>query len=170
MIGIVVVGFLFLITIVGLLASLSSGNIGDSERLAARLQSTQGIVSSAKSNIKNHQLRAINSNLNTFLTNTLRDLTPILAKHNIKINKLSKTILSAESNAEIMATLEDARLNATYDRIYASEMAHQLDITLILMQKIFKNTSDSNLKSALSTAYQSIQPTQKQFADYNAND
>jgi hypothetical protein len=49
-------------------------------------------------------------------------------------------------------------------------MAHQLDITLILMQKIFNSTSDSSLKSFLSTAYKNLQPTQKQFEDFNAND
>lgn len=170
MIGIIAVGFLILITIVGILASSTAGNIGDSERLAARLQATQDIIHSAKSNVKNHQLRAQNSNLNNYLTNTLRDLTPVLAKHNIKINSLSKTAINAESDAKILATLEDARLNAIYDRIFASEMAHQLDITIILMQKIYKSTSDSNLKSVLSSAYQSLQPTQKQFEDFNAND
>jgi predicted amino acid-binding ACT domain protein len=170
MIGVIAVGFLILITIVGLLASSAGGNIGDTERLAARLQATQDIVSSAKSNVKNHQLRALNSDLDIYLTNTLRDATPILAKHNIQINKLSKTVVSAESDAKILATLEDARLNAIYDRMYASEMAHQLDITIILMQKIFSSTSDSSLKGLLSNAYKTLQPTQKQFEDFNAND
>lgn len=170
MIGIIAVGFLFFITILGLLASMAGGNVGDSERLAARLQATQDIIQSSRPNVNNHQIRASNSVLDTYLTNTLRDLTPILAKHNINVNKLSKTTVNAESDAKILATLEDARLNATYDRIYASEMAHQLDITLILMQKIYKDTSDSSLKSVLSSAYQSMKPIQKQYEDFNAND
>lgn len=86
------------------------------------------------------------------------------------MNSLSKTVTSAESDTTILATLEDARLNATYDRIYASEMAHQLDITIILMQKIYKSTSDANLKSVLDTAYKSLQPIQKQFENFNEND
>jgi type II secretory pathway pseudopilin PulG len=170
MIGVIALGFLILITIVGLLASMAGGNIGDTERLAARLQATQDIVHSAETNVKNHQLRALNSDLDIYLTNTLRDAAPILAKHNIKINSLSKTVVSAESDTKILATLEDARLNAIYDRIYASEMAHQLDTTIILMQKIFKSTSDSGLKNFLSNAYKTLQPTQKQFEDFNAND
>lgn len=169
-VGIIALGFIVIITIIGLLASLATGNIGDTERLAARLQATQDIVDSAKTNVKNHQLRALNSSLDIYLTNTLRDATPILAKHNIKINSLSKSVVSAESDATILANLEDARLNAIYDRIYASEMAHQLENTTILMQKIFKSTNDSDLKSFLSNAYKTLQPTQKQFADYNAND
>jgi hypothetical protein len=80
LVGIIAIGFLVIISIVGLLASLAGGNIGDTERLAARLQATQDIVHSAKPNISNHELRALNSNLDIYLTNTLRDATPILAK------------------------------------------------------------------------------------------
>ncbi|MCX6728940.1 MAG: hypothetical protein NTV39_04220 [Candidatus Saccharibacteria bacterium] len=169
-VGIIAIGFLVLITIVGLLASLASGNIGDTERLVARLQATQDIVNSAKTNVNNHQLRALNSSLDIFLTNTLRDATPILAKKNIKIDNLSKTVVNAESDAKILATLEDARLNAVYDRIYASEMATQLENTTILMKKIFNSTNDKSLKSFLSNAYLTLKPTQKQYADYNASD
>jgi len=169
-IGIIAVGFLVIITIVGMLASAAGSNIGDSERLAARLQSTQSIILSSKPNVKNSQLRTLNTNLITYLANTQVDLTPILLKHNVKMNSLSKTVTSAESDTTILATLEDARLNATYDRIYASEMAHQLDITIILMQKIYKSTSDANLKSVLDTAYKSLQPIQKQFENFNEND
>lgn len=165
------IGVIVVITVLGIVASLATGNIGDTtERLAARLQATQDIVHSTKSNVKNHQLRALNSSLDIYLTNTLRDATPILAKHNIDINKLSKTVISAESDANILANLENARLNAIYDRIYASEMANQLENTTILMQKIFKSTNDKSLKSFLNNAYLTLQPTQKQFADYNASD
>ena len=134
------------------------------------MQATQSIVDSAKPNIKDTQLRELNSALDTYLTNTNRDLTPILAKHNIKVNSLSKSALKAESNANVLATLEEARLNAIYDRIYASEMAHQLDDTLVLMLKIEKSTSDSSMRTVLKTAIQSFQTTQKQFADFNTSD
>ncbi|HUC96426.1 MAG TPA: hypothetical protein VMR16_02045, partial [Candidatus Saccharimonadales bacterium] len=164
------VGVIIIVTILGILASLASNNIGDTQRLAARLLATQDIANSAIPNIKSSQLRGMNSSLDIFLTNTIRDATPILAKNNININKLNKNVTAAESDANTLATLNDARLNAIYDRIYAGEMAHQLDITIILMQQIYKNTGDSSLKNFLSNAYQSLQPTQKQFADFNATD
>jgi hypothetical protein len=170
MIGVIAIGFLILVTIVGVVASVASGSVGDTEKLAARLQATQSVVESAKPNIKNSQLRGFNSELSTYLITIVSNEAPILAKHNINVNKLSKNVIASESDAKILATLEDARLNAIYDRIYASEMAHQLDITMILMQKIYKSTNDSNLKNFLSNAYQTLQPTQKQFADYNATD
>jgi hypothetical protein len=39
-----------------------------------------------------------------------------------------------------------------------------------LIKKILKRTSDSGLKNFLSNAYKTLQPTQKQFEDFNAND
>jgi hypothetical protein len=169
-VGIFALAAILFVTIIGLIASFSSGNIGDTERLAARLQATQGIITAAKPNIKDHGLRGLTSSLNIYLTNTIRDATPILAKNNIKIGKLSKTAIAAESNSKILVSLEEARLNAIYDRIYASEMAHQLEITMVLMQKIFKSTNDKSLKTFLSSAYLNLQPTQKEFDKFNTSD
>lgn len=168
MIGAIAFGVILLITLLGVISSIASNNIGSTERLAARLMSTKGVVDSATPNIKSTKLRALNSSLGIYLTNTIRDATPILAKNNININKLDKKVTSAESNANMLATLEDARLNAIYDRIYASEMAHQLDTTLILMRQIFTDTRSATLKSFLDNAYKTLEPTQKDFAEFNA--
>lgn len=161
--GIAIIVLLIIIAIGSL-----SGGIKPAEQLAGRLLSTQGIVTNATSRIKDTQLLTINSELKIYLINTIRDITPLLTKQNININKLSSTVTKAESNATILATLEDARLNAEYDRTYAREMSYQLDTVLTLMQQISKNTSDSQLKNFLNDAYNNLAPTQKQFADFNA--
>lgn len=167
-IGALCLGVIIFIIILGIISSSLSNNIGSTERLAARLMSTKSTATLATSNIKSTKLRALNSSLGIYLTNTIRDATPILAKNNIKINKLSKKVTLAESNETILATLEDARLNAIYDRIYAGEMAHQLDTTLILMRQIFTDTRSATLKSFLDNAYKTLEPTQKDFAEFNA--
>lgn len=161
--GIAIVILLIIIAIGSL-----TGGIKPSEQLAGRLLSTQEISTDAKTKIKSNQLLTVNSDLNIYLINTIRDITPLLTKQNININKLSSTVTKAESSKTILTTLEDARLNAEYDRTYAREMAYQLDTTLTLMQQIFKTTSDSQLKTFLEDAYKNLVPTQKQFADFNA--
>jgi hypothetical protein len=168
--GTIIIGVILLFIIIGIIANISSNNNSDTERLAARILTTQSIVNSAQTNLKDSQLRGINSSLSLYLANTLVEATPILAKQNININKLNKNVISAESGTKTLATLNDARLNGIYDRIYASEMANQLENTIILMQKIYKNTNSSSLKSFLSSTYQNLQPTQKQFANFNADD
>jgi len=161
-------GAAFIIVIIlSIAVSLMTGS-GNVEHLAAKLNSTQSIAVSATDNLKDTQLRKLNSDLKLFLTNTIRDATPIFAKSGVKMDSLSASVTKAESNTPTLATLEDARLNAVYDMKYARVMAYQLDTVITLMQQIYKNTSNESLKSFLSSAYKSLEPTQKQFADFNA--
>lgn len=163
-----------LIAIIVLIILISIGNlfngVNPSEQLAARLIATQSVATDADSKIKSEQLLNFNSNLNIYLINTIRDIAPILAKDNIDTEKLSSSVTSAESTTQLMATLEDARLNAEYDRTYAREMSYKLDTILTLMRQIYENTGNSDLKTFLENSYKNLVPTQKQFADFNAAD
>lgn len=166
-IGMIVLGIIFLLSLIGVFASVASSNIAPTERLAARLLSTEDTSKKAVDNIKNPQLRALNSSLALYMTNTIRDITPILAKNNVKVDKLSKNVTAAESNTKMLADLEDARLNVRFDRVYANKMSTQLENVLILMRQIYKNTKSSELKNFLDKAYNTLEPTQKEFADFN---
>jgi hypothetical protein len=161
------IGLVILIMSFIIIGNLSSG-VGPLEQLAARLLATESTTNDATTKLKSTQLRTINSNLKSFLTNTIRDITPIIADENINIDKLDKKILSSESNTDMLAVLEDARLNVTYDRTYAREMAYQLDNIIILMNQINKNTTNNTLKTFLSDRTINLEPIQKDFADFNA--
>lgn len=138
------------------------------EQLAARLTSTQTIVASAKANLKSSELRGLNSNLGLYLTNTNRDISKPLLSAGVNTEKLDKNILSEESATPILDRLEDARLNAVYDRTYAREMAYQLETLITLMKQIYSNSGNKDLKAFLQTTYASLEPTQKAFAEFNA--
>lgn len=159
---------LIIIMIIVLTAGVLMGRIDSTEKLAARLITTESIADGATSKIKSTQLRALNSELKLYLTNTIRDIEPILTKDNIKIKKLNKKVTVAESGEKMLATLEDARLNAIYDRTYAREMAYQLDTILTLMHQISSSTRNKDLQSFLENSQKNLEPTQKQFADFNA--
>lgn len=138
--------------------------------LAARLQSIQDTSSKAAVSIKSTQLRAYNSNLTLYLTNTLRDYSKIMTASGTRIENLPKTITNAESNAEVLTKLEDARLNAVFDRTYANEIAYELETTLALMRSLSKSASSKSLKDQLSIAINNLIPIQKQFADFSTID
>ena len=146
----------------------SSGGTSPIQTLSARLVSTTNTVTSANKNIKNTKLRALNSSLNIYLSNTTRDLAPILVINKIDAKKPNKSITKAESNVAMLAVLEDARLNAVYDRVYAREMNTQLEKILLLMNQINKTTKSSQTKTFLDNAIKNLEPIQKQFADYNS--
>lgn len=141
-----------------------------SKQLAARLQSTEKIVGDAQTKISSSQLGAINSNLHIYLTGANLDIIAPLAKEGISTTKLDKNLIASEAGTAMINRLEDARLNAVYDRTYAREMAYQLQTILTLMHQILVSTNNKDLKSFLTNASTNLSPTQKQFAQFNAAD
>lgn len=137
------------------------------KQLAARLIGTETIATDASTKLKSTSLRALNSNLKIYLTNTNRDIAAPLAKDGIDAAKLDKSILSDESGSDVSTRLEDARLNGIYDRTYAREMAYRLATIMTLMKKIQGSTSNKTLQTFLLSAIANLEPTQKQFADFN---
>lgn len=159
-----------IILIFVLIFGLTKGNTQTTTRLAARLKDTSTIVNSATTKIKSSQLRALNSNLKSRLLNETTDIVPFLAKEGVKIDKIDKNITTSETSTKIMSVLEDARLNATYDRIYAREMAYKLSTVIVLMNKIKKASNSVSLKEYLTTSVNNLAPIQKDLADFNTID
>lgn len=167
--GVIAIGLVILICAIYVTSStISSSNT--TTKLAARLVVTEKIAKDSTSKIKSSQLRAINSELKTFLTNTIRDVEPLLVKENTKIKDLPKSLLNSNADTELINRLEDARLNAIFDRTYTREMAYELNNILNLMTDINKKTNNTSLKSFLSDSYTNLVPIQKQFADFESTE
>ena len=167
----VIGGGILLVAIVGLLMAFSGGGSGPTQKMqtfAARVQTLGKIVTSAQKNIKSNDLRGANSNLSIFLTNTGQGMTDPLEKNGISLTKLDKNIVAQENGDALTAKLEDARLNAVFDRTYAREMSYQLTTLKALMNSIFMNTKSKSMKDFLETTNDSLVPIKKQFDTFNA--
>lgn len=163
-------GLLFAI-IVGIFVISSSSGPGPTEKmqtLAARLLTLQTIATKAQKNIKSSDLRSTNSNLAIFLTNASRDIVDPLGKNGVDVKKIDKKITTAEDGAALTATLENARLNAVFDRKYPREMAYQLGTVEALMADIYSKTNSKSLKDFLTATNNNMQPIKKQFEDFSA--
>lgn len=160
------VGAIFLVIILAIVVGLSS-NKKPLQQLAARLQSTQTIATSASTLINNSQLSALNSNLTIYLANTNRDIAVILLKDGIDVKKLDGSIVASESGADVIARLSDAKLNAVYDTTYAREMAYRLNTIVALMGQIDESTNNKSLKTFLDGALTNLKPTQQAFSVFN---
>jgi len=168
MIGAIILAVVVVFTLLATIISGLSGGTSSTERLAVRLTSTENTANSATANLKSSKLRALNSDLKLYLTNTIRDFGPILTTNKIDVKSPNEKIASAESNTKMLAVLEDARLNAIYDRAYAREMAYQLGTVLTLMRQLKADTNSNSMSDFLDNSIKNLVPTQKQFADYNA--
>ena len=165
-----ILGVLALITLLLMVfVQLTKGSTDTTEQLAAKLTSIKSTVDESTNKLKNSKIRAVNSELKLYLTNTLRDFGPILEKENIDIKKMDPKVLKSESNERLLETLEDARLNAVFDRTYAREMSYQLELALNLMTKIEKNSKTAELKSFVQNAKTNLAPIQEEFELFSAN-
>lgn len=160
-------GLLFAI-IVGLilLTSSSNGPTQKMETLAAQLQTLQTISSQANANIQDDSLSATNSTLTLLLTNINLNIAAPLKTNGVDVTKIDKAISNAENGAALTQTLENAKLNAVYDRTYAREMSYQLATVIALMKEIYNDTHSTSLKTFLNTTYLNLQPIQTQFANF----
>ena len=166
MIGVALV--VLVIAVVIILNAITGSRKAPLETLSARLTTTQSIVDKAQGNLKSSQLRSLNSNLAIYLTNTNRDIGEPLLNNGVNTAKLPESITKKESGEAIASRLEDARLNAVFDRTYAREMNYQLSTTLALMKQIRASTGSVSLKTFLDTAITNLEPTQDSFASFDA--
>ncbi len=168
---IVIGGGLLVAAIVGILLLTSTGSAGPTEKmgtLASRLITLKTISTSAQRNIKSGDLRSTNSNLDLFLTNANRDIVEPLSTNGVTISKIDKKIVAEEKNEDLVETLENARLNAVFDRTYSREMAFQLDTVATLMKDIYTSTNSKSLKEFLEATDKNLQPIKKQLVEFNA--
>lgn len=161
-------GLVVLVLLVAIISAVLKPNTSATQQLAAKLQATLTISTGAQKQLKSSLLRANNSNLQLYLTNINRDITAPLAKNGINTAKLDTSIVTAESGADITTRLENARLNANYDEVYASEMAYQLSSILTLIHQINTSTHNQSLKDLFKNADSDLDPLQTQFANYNS--
>jgi len=169
---IVVGGALILLVIILIIIvnSIAGARRDPLERLSARLTSTETIVTAAQPNLKSSKLRSLNSNLSLSMTNTNRDIAKPFLSAGIDIKKLDKKIVAGESTEALAERLENARLNAVYDRTYAREMAYQLGTLLTLMKQTYTDSNNGELRTFLTTAYNNLEPTQASFANFSENE
>ncbi len=163
-------GGLLVAIIVGILALTTGGN-GPTQKmqtLSARLTTLQKVSSDSQKTIKSGTLRSTNSTLTILLTNANRDIAEPLSKNGVDVKKIDKSIQTKENGSKLTEELEDARLNAIFDRVYAREMSYQLETVTALMKQIYNSTGSKSLKEYLEATDTNLQPVMKQLADFNA--
>lgn len=164
-IGIGVILLILVFVIIGF-AQLSSAPSNKLQTLAARLTTLQSVAEKSQANIKSNQLRGTNSSLTLYLTNANRDIVTPLASNNVDIKKLDKEIVAKEKGTKLSSTLEDARLNALFDRTYAREMSYQLNTVILLMDDVSKSTSSKSLDDFIATTKANLEPVKTQFSEF----
>lgn len=164
------IGGVILLAIMGvvLISSAAGGPTQKMHTLAARLLTLQDISTKSQKTLKSGALRSLNSSLAIQLANTNRDIVTPLAKNGVDVKKIDKNITLKEDGSAMRQKLEDARLNAVYDRVYVNEMNYQLDLLAALIKEIYTSSGDKTLKDFLMATDGNLQPIRKQLSDFTA--
>ncbi len=154
-VGIILIILVIIISVIS--GALANGQKEPWQRLSARVAATTILATDATDNIKNSQLRSLNSDLKLFLTNTARDIEQPLLARGITVEKIPASILAQESSESVASKLEDGRLNNKFDITYAREMSYQLTLLLSLLEQLAGSSSGAT-QEMLQTAHQNLTP------------
>jgi len=166
-------GLLVLVILVVVFVSSAAGGGSTSSLagVAAKINNLKTVSEAAQKNIQSGELRSLNGNLTLVLTNADRDLAEPLKAKKIKLtDKKSSAVAKVTSEFEALGTrLEDARLNAVYDRTYAREMTYALKTLHNDMGQLYKSSGSTDLKNILNTTDTNLEPLVDSFSRFNAS-
>lgn len=133
-----------------------------------RIQTLESLASESQDDLRNNDLRAINSGLALQLANSLNDLQTPLGNVGVDAGKISKDSSSAENAyaASIQSDFDDAKLNVQLDNTYAREMSYQLETLRAMMQSTYDATNSASLKEALDNTDKQLAPFREKLADF----
>ncbi len=161
-----------LILIFGAIMVLNSGESGDekAQKIVLRVGTLKTIATDQQKNLRDPNLRNINSTLILLLTSAETNASSSLASAGIATDskKIPASITAKEETfmASLTSVLENGRLNATLDRTYPREVAYQLRLLLNDLSALKKTTKSQILKIYADTTTTDLTPIIKKLSDF----
>ena len=122
--------------------------------------------------VKSSELRSMGNSLKAVLTETNYAIgTSLKEDFGVKNSKPNKEKTEEDEVAwstEMNTELENGRLNAILDRVYARELAYQIAMLISLEQETYGKTNKDNLKNILTTSMNNLEQLHGQFDDFEA--
>lgn len=150
-----------------------------STALLARVKAANELSSQYYSKIRNSGLRSANANMQQALSGMTHDMTgystelvnkaaALAAKEaKEKPKVVTKINVKAEPTNDIIKRLDEAVLTATLDKAYQKEIIFIVDQTLLLMNRLDKQTTDPKLKEIIKTNRENIKISRDELEAVN---
>lgn len=168
-----IAGLLLVVVIV--IIAISSGSKPSSSAsltgVATKLTKLQQLSERAQKNIQSSDLRSLNGSLTLVLTSANHDIAEPLKANKISIaNTKNPTVQKINGYFDSLDTrLEDARLNAVYDRTYARELSYALKTLESDMSVLRNSTNSKSLMSVLADTNNNIEPIAASLQYFNGS-
>ncbi|HTK39261.1 MAG TPA: hypothetical protein VL362_00165 [Patescibacteria group bacterium] len=155
-----VVGLLALVLFAFMVFAGGPSAADKASSIYVRLQTLQSLANDNQKQLRNNDLRAINSGLSLQLTNAATALEEPLANIGVNTKKLPKSLQTKEATykSNVQSQFDDAKLNVRLDSTYTREMTYQLESLHAMLQSAYKATSSKSLKDYLKTTDAQLAP------------
>lgn len=173
----VVIGGVVAIILIIVLSSVFGGGGGGggikekSIALKYHIDYTLVAIEDYQPSVKSSKLRSSSASLASILSNMSRDLTNYLvdkygfkdsAKENNKYKDKAQTHQTTLRNS-----LFNAKISGMLDRIYAHEMAHEIELIMAEEAAVYEKISDEKIKASLESTYTSLKNLYPDFDDFS---
>ena len=132
-----------------------------------RITALEELSTGAQENIQSSDLRNINSNFVFILTGANQGVAPFITE---KVKKKDPAVLEATAEAkELSDKLEEARLNALYDRVYAREMRFTITNLRTQMKVLYDKSNNDELRAYLASTDENFEKVNTELEAFNAD-
>lgn len=122
-------------------------------------------------NLKSSGMSSANSAMRSTLTNAARDMqTPLTNMGQDPSSLKSSATKPPYHDDKLVTTLEDARLNGIYDRVYAREMNTKMKLMISYMESIEASNSRESMQEFIKKNKKSFEDIQKSVEDWQTSD
>ncbi len=172
----IVIGGIVAMILVVILSSVFSGGGGDSLKeksvaLKLHIDNTLTAIKGYQPSVKSSILRSSSASLASILSNTTRDLTNYLvAKYKYKDGSKENAKLKERAQLHqdgLISNLFDASISGRLDRMYALEIAYEIELIMAEEATIYDKTKDEAMKSILESSYNSLSNLYPNFDDFS---
>ena len=135
---------------------LKNNGVGvQAQHLSVRLANLNSLTAAGTGQLTNPDLRKLNAETAIITDGVSVDMSSIV----VDTKKIDKSILSAESDTSDTTKLDAARLDGTYDSVYAKVLQQRLESMNAIFAELYAKTNSSSLRHSLdsdTSNYQAI--------------
>lgn len=160
---------LFVLAVSLIIAFSGKDKTADLQQIVVRLENMSKTAKTVQKNIKSSNLSNINTTYSVWLTGTGSTGESLLKEGGVKKTDYNKEMVANEKSlaADLDAKFEDARLNATLNRVYSNTMSSETEKLLNLLNAMAKKSQSSKIRDYAKNAAKTLETINKDFNDYN---
>lgn len=158
--------FVFAVSLI--IAFSGKDNTADLQQVAVRLDNYNRVIEKYHPYIKSNNLKSINSEFKIWMSSSYRNAEELLKTGGVQKTDYDRGMVASEKQRadELDTELNDARLSARLNRVYASTMASEAEILINMYNAMETKSKSKMIRDYAKEVSANLEAIQKRFADF----